>query len=485
MANNHMGSVKHAKRIIDKFSKICFENKINAGIKLQFRNLETFIHPDFIRRDDLKFIKRFNETRLSKNEFREIVDYIKSKNILAITTPFDNESIPLTEELDIDIIKVASCSIDDWPLLMEISNINKKIIISTAGAEISHIIKVYDLFKSKNRDFAIMHCVGEYPTPYENSNLNRINLLKNQFPDIEIGFSTHESPKSKTVAPIAVAMGCSIIEKHIGLETDDFKLNNYSLNPDEFSCFIDEVKSLQKALNGNSDLEKESLRSLKRGIYLKDNLSKGSILKESNLFLAMPIQDGMLDASFYFKILGKAASKDLIKNEGIFEKDLIDNEFNIKIKSIISKVAKALQNSKCTISEKDEMEISAHYGINKFFETGAFIISKVNRSYCKKLIVLLPNQNHPSHKHSIKEETFELLEGDCKLILNGKSIALKKGYPILINKGVSHSFSSNKGCVIEEISTTHIKGDSIYEDPSINKLTLEERKININYNFFK
>ena len=92
---------------------------------------------------------------------------------------------------------------------------------------------------------------------------------------------------------------------------------------------------------------------------------------------------------------------------------------------------------------------------------------------------MLANQDHPTHRHLQKEECFELLEGDCILTLNGRDIPLKKGMPILINREVNHSFRSKNGCVIEEVSTTHIKGDSIYEDPSISKLTVDERKVKI------
>ena len=102
-----------------------------------------------------------------------------------MATPFDNEPLHWFEDLNIPVVKVASCSIDDWVLLKELSNINKKIIISTAGASYSTLQKVYKLFKSKGRDFAFMHCVGEYPTPIENSNLKRIGMLKEAFPDID------------------------------------------------------------------------------------------------------------------------------------------------------------------------------------------------------------------------------------------------------------------------------------------------------------
>ena len=120
---------------------------------------------------------RKKETELTQEQFQEIVDYIKANEMKAMSTPFDNDSLVWMDELDIDVVKIASCSIDDWPLLEEVCKINKKIIISTAGADFDLLKKVYRLFKKNKRDFAFMHCVGEYPTPIENSNLNRFGRL--------------------------------------------------------------------------------------------------------------------------------------------------------------------------------------------------------------------------------------------------------------------------------------------------------------------
>jgi len=159
MANNHQGSVEHAKRIIDEFAALAKEEKIKAAIKLQFRQLDTFVHKDF-RESDLKFVKRFNSTRLSKEEFQTIIQYIHEKGLISMATPFDNESLQWLDDLDVSIVKVASCSVDDWPLLRDICQINKKIIISTGGATFDELEKVYELFKFHKRDFAFMHCVG-------------------------------------------------------------------------------------------------------------------------------------------------------------------------------------------------------------------------------------------------------------------------------------------------------------------------------------
>ena len=92
MANNHMGKVPHAKLIIDKFGALVKKYNLNASIKLQFRQLDTFIHSDY-KNSNLKYVKRFNETKLSKQQFSEITKHIKDNCMKSMATPFDNESI--------------------------------------------------------------------------------------------------------------------------------------------------------------------------------------------------------------------------------------------------------------------------------------------------------------------------------------------------------------------------------------------------------
>ena len=479
MANNHMGSVDHAKKIIDDFADLAKRKNINAGIKLQFRNLDTFIHPNYKDRNDLKYVKRFNETRLSKEQFGEIINYIKSKNILSVSTPFDNESLPLFDELGVEVLKIASCSVDDWPLLNEVCKINRKIIISTGGATIKHLKKVYNLFKKNGRDFAFLHCIAEYPTPVENAFLGRIKKLKEEFPDIEIGYSTHEGPEQKSVSPYAVAMGATIVEKHVGKKTNKYDLNAYSCTAEQMEVVIDEIQFFETAFAGDFS-ESEALKKLKRGVYVNRLIKKGEIITPNDVYYAMPLEEGALHAGNYYDLIGKEAMCEIMPNDPIFLNNISDERKKSILKNIISEYNNILEQANITVIDKDDVELSAHYGLENFRETGALIISKINRSYCKKIIAMLPNQSHPTHRHLQKEECFELLKGDCILNLNGRDIELKKGTPILINRKVRHSFKTKNGCVIEEVSTTHIKGDSIYEDPSISKLTVDERKIKIN-----
>ena len=93
---------------------------------------------------------------------------------------------------------------------------------------------------------------------------------------------------------------------------------------------------------------------------------------------------------------------------------------------------------------------------------------------------MLPSQSHPEHYHIRKEETFELISGDCSLNLEGRTLGLSLGVPVLIPRGVKHSFKTENGCIIEEISTTHHVGDSIYTDPTILRKETKDRKVKCN-----
>lgn len=119
MANNHQGSVEHGKNIIYELEKSCerFRPYFDFAVKFQYRNLDTFIHPEYRERTDIKNIKRFQETRLNKNEFKELKEAVKAANFYTICTPFDEDSVDLIMEHDYDVIKIASCSFLDWPLL--------------------------------------------------------------------------------------------------------------------------------------------------------------------------------------------------------------------------------------------------------------------------------------------------------------------------------------------------------------------------------
>ncbi len=129
-----------------------------------------------------------------------------------MATAFDEPSVDLIEEMNFDIIKIASCSSTDWPLLNKIVETNKPIIISTAGVKLKDVDNIVSFLQHREKDFALMHCVGEYPTGEENLQLNQIDLFKNRYKNITVGFSTHENPNNYDTGAIAVAKGATILE---------------------------------------------------------------------------------------------------------------------------------------------------------------------------------------------------------------------------------------------------------------------------------
>jgi mannose-6-phosphate isomerase-like protein (cupin superfamily) len=115
-----------------------------------------------------------------------------------------------------------------------------------------------------------------------------------------------------------------------------------------------------------------------------------------------------------------------------------------------------------------DLEISHHYGLDHFDEVGLTMLTVVNRGYCKKLLMLLPGQQHPEQYHQRKEETFHVLHGELTLQLDGVNRACRPGDVVTVEPGVRHAFHSQEGAIIEELSSTHFSNDSFYTDEAIN-----------------
>ena len=264
------------------------------AVKLQYRDLDTFIHPDYRKRHDLKFIKRFSETRLSWDEYRQIKKAIDDSGFVSICTPCDEVSVGRIEEHGFDFIKIPSCYLTDWPLLERIAKSDKPVIASTAGVALEDIDRVVSFFRHREKPFSIMHCVGEYPTRDENLQLGQIQLLKKRYSDLEVGYSTHESPENFEAVKIAIGLGATIFEKHVGVPTESIKLNAYSANPEQVRHWLRSAADAYR-MYGNSterysftDLEIQTLRDLQRGAFAKRRLNKGDRLAGASVFYAIP-----------------------------------------------------------------------------------------------------------------------------------------------------------------------------------------------------
>lgn len=474
MANNHMGDLAHGYKVITDFGHVCRQfPQFKFAFKFQYRDLDTFIHPAMQGRNDIKYIKRFSETRLSREQFDQLVYKAREEGFLVMATPFDNASVSLITDQKLDILKIASCSFTDWPLLEEVVQTDLPIIASTAGADIEEIDQIVSFLTHRKKDFVIMHCVGEYPTPDERLHINQIDLLKDRYPGVRIGFSTHEDPSNTDIVKMAIAKGVTVFEKHVGVGTSNYPLNAYSASPEQIKSWLEAMQYALKVCGvGDSrlptnEVERESLQSLRRGVFLRRDVATSEILTDKDVYFAFPPEAGQFTANDWSKYAQFTASSPMSKDGALSPSNAVRTDAREQVWDIAKKVETLLNQSNVAVPSGIDLEISHHYGLDHFQDTGLTMLTIVNRGYCKKLLVSLPGQRHPEQYHHQKEETFHVLHGEVHLTLNGVERVCQPGDVVNVEPGMRHAFYSPNGSVIEEISSTHYQDDSFYTDESI------------------
>jgi sialic acid synthase SpsE/mannose-6-phosphate isomerase-like protein (cupin superfamily) len=481
MANNHQGDVEHGLNIVRSFAKVVKNSGARAALKFQFRQLDTFIHTDHQKKSEHKQVQRFMSTRLPWDKYQVLLDEVRAKGLVSMCTPFDEASVDIICKMGFDVIKVASCSGKDWPLLEKVADAGKPVIFSTGGLTLRDIDNLISFFQHRGVHFAVMHCVAIYPTPDQNMNLNQIALLRNRYPGIHIGWSTHESPADIMPVQLAVALGAELYERHIGIATEKAPLNAYSSTPEQVAQWIEAKQRAQllcgpKERQPASDAEQSAIDGLKRGVYAKGKVRKGAVVESDQVYFAIPYIEGQLDSGRFKS--GITSLKDFTANAPVSEDKvtLPVSEDELVIKHAVHDVKALLNEAKIHLGPEFKVEYSHHYGISTFLETGAVLIECVSRDYCKKLVVQLPGQKHPTHYHARKEETFQVLYGELNCTVDGHHRTLVPGESVVVMPGVWHSFGTDDGVIFEEISSRDYDNDSFYEDKSINKLARAERK---------
>jgi sialic acid synthase SpsE/quercetin dioxygenase-like cupin family protein len=443
------------------------------AVKLQYRDIDTFIHPRYRQRFDLKFVKRFSETRVSWDGYKQIKDAIEEAGFTSICTPWDEASVERIEEHGYDFIKIPSCYLTDWPLVERIARSAMPIIGSTAGAPLEDIDRVVSFFRHREKNFSLMHCVGEYPTRDENLHLGQIRLLKKRYPDLEVGYSTHERPDNFEAVKIAIGMGAALFEKHVGLPTGTIALNAYSANPEQVRQWLTAAASTYRmcGVDGQrypfTEAEIGTLRDLQRGLFAKQEIRAGQRVTADSVFYAIPNSPGQIVANDASKYTDFYATAPIAADGAIGASNSRACHRLKQVYHIVAEVKKMLKRSKVRVPGQCELEISHHFGIDNYFETGSTVITVVNREYCKRVIVMLPGQTHPEQYHKQKDETYHILHGEIDLTTDGVEQTRKANDVVVIPRGVRHGFTTRTGTVIEEVSSYYTQGDSFYTDATI------------------
>jgi N-acetylneuraminate synthase len=158
---------------------------------------------------------------------------------------------------------------------------------------------------------------------------------------------------------------------------------------------------------------------------------------------------------------------------GVTEPDRMHEKI---LKDAVHDVKAMLAHARVPLSVDFQTEYSHHYGIEHFRDFGTVLMTIINRAYAKKILVQLPGQRHPAHYHEVKEESFHVLWGTLDVVIDRRERRLLPGDVVTVLPGLWHEFSSETGCVFEELSTTALPDDSYYHDPAIARLKSAQRK---------
>ena len=319
MANNHWGDLSRGARIITDYSKIVRFNNVRAAIKLQFRDVDNFIHKDFLKRDDIRYIKKTLDTKMSKEDLWKLVDLTRKGGCVTMATPFDETSVDLCLEFGIQIIKLASSDLNDWFLIEKIATTKKPVIASTGGIPLKDLDDLVTFFENRNIPLAINHCVSLYPTEDYELELNQIDFLRQRFPKHTIGFSSHECHDWNYSIAIAYAKGARSFERHVDIENDKTPISPYCSLPHQIDSWFKAFKKT-KEMCGNQGVqiripplkEIKYLETLVRGVYAKRDLREGTSLADSDVYLSIPLQKGQISCRELMRgeVLLKAVQKD-------------------------------------------------------------------------------------------------------------------------------------------------------------------------------
>lgn len=311
---NHNGDVIIAKKLIDA--------AVDAGadaVKFQTFKTENLVAKDAPKADyqkkstgngnQFEMLKRLE---LSFEDHLSLKKYCDEKGILFLSTPFDFESVDLLEKLDLSMYKISSGEITNIPLLRYIARLKKPMIVSTGMANLSEIERAVNEIKENGNDkIILLHCTSNYPTLYEDVNLNAMLTIKNAFM-LPVGYSDHTIGIEVPIA--AVSLGAEIIEKHFTLDKNmEGPDHKASLNLDELKNMVAIIRNIEKAFGSGikrcSENEENTKKVARKSIVAKVNIKKGDTITYDNISFKRP--ENGLSPYFIDLIIGKTAVCDI------------------------------------------------------------------------------------------------------------------------------------------------------------------------------
>jgi len=238
-----------------------------------------------------------------------IMQRARERGLVCFSSVFDETAVALLEKLGAPCYKIASFECIDLPLIREVASTGKPVIISTGMATIVEIAEAVDAARGAGcRHLSLLVCTSSYPAPPQDANLARIAHMRELF-GCEIGLSDHTLGIG--VAAAAVALGATLIEKHVTLRRADGGVDSaFSAEPDELAALVQETTKAWQAIGtvkyGPTDAE-QSARKRRRSLYIAHDVAAGDILTRDNVRRIRP--GNGLEPKYYDMVLGRRASQ--------------------------------------------------------------------------------------------------------------------------------------------------------------------------------
>jgi len=255
---------------------------------------------------------------LKLEDYKPLKAFCDEVGVKFISTPFDLESIDILEELDMDFWKIPSGEVTNYPYLVKIARTHRPVVMSTGMCETGEVRDAVNVMVDnglKRDQISILHCNTEYPTPFEDVNLQAMNALSQEL-DLPVGYSDHTTGIEVPIA--AAAMGAGIIEKHFTLNHNlpgpDHKA---SLEPDELKSMVSAIRNIEKAMGDGrkhvSNSERKNITIARKSIIAARDIGKGEVFTEENLTVKRP--GNGINPMRWVEVIGKTAIRDFVEDE--------------------------------------------------------------------------------------------------------------------------------------------------------------------------
>ncbi len=312
---NHNGSFEMAKRLIDVAKRAGADAVKFQTFKAKDLAVKHAKKESYMKTKDKNQYDMLSRLELSNEDYKNLALYCKKKNIIFLSTPYDEPSADFLEKLNVSAFKIGSGEITHIPLIEHVAKKGLPVIISTGASNISEVSEAVRAIKRQgNNKIILLHCTSYYPAPFDQINLRVIQTLQKLF-GVIVGYSDHTQGIAASIG--AVALGARVIEKHFtsdkNLEGPDHKA---SIEPKELKELILNIRNIEKALGTPekrpTKVEHEEITLGRRSIVASRNIIKGEIITSDMLAVKRPGTG--LAPKYITKLIGKTAKNNIPKD---------------------------------------------------------------------------------------------------------------------------------------------------------------------------